>query len=359
MTRRRIPATGLLWTALLAGCLSAPSGENDAPSDGEVELTVRITGPALCRVKRTIPLGLIQPPPYPCTWSARDGRISGTVEGAVYMAPDFPGRDLVRAVFDVHGVPFEVTTEVLVYRQFVILKADDLGVRTPRWERYFDLLDRAGLAGSAGVVWSQLRQADPAWVLELLDLQAAGRCEFFHHGWDHASGENLDGTAPGTATWEFRGTGYEYQRRHLTAGLAVADSLGFRVATFGPPFNKADRTTVRVLDETPTIRGVLFEPPGGNRMRFSRVVDIENGTGKPDLSFFEGQYRAHEEEEYLVLQVHPNAIEAARFPELERILSLLVAEGRTFVTAEEYRRLDATRRSGSPRVAARAAAGGP
>ncbi|MFA6108350.1 MAG: hypothetical protein WDA75_06230 [Candidatus Latescibacterota bacterium] len=119
----------------------------------------------------------------------------------MYVAPEIPGRDLVRAVFDVQGVPFEVTTEVLVYRQFVILKAD--------------------------------------------------------------------------------------------------------------------------------------------------------------LSFFEAQYRSHPEEESLVLQVHPNAIDSVHLPELERILSLLVAEGCTFVTAEEYHHLQASRGSGASRVAARAVAGGP
>lgn len=103
-----------------------------------------------------------------------------------------------------------------------------------------------------------------------------------------------------------------------------------------------------VLDATPSIRGVLFEPSGGNRMHFSWVVDIENGTGKPALSFFEPQYRAHQEEDYLVLQVHPNAIEEALFPEFERIIALLKAEDRTFITAEEYRRLDESRRAASP-----------
>jgi peptidoglycan/xylan/chitin deacetylase (PgdA/CDA1 family) len=334
--------------ALLTGCLAAPSGQDDDPSDGEVELAVRITGPDLCRTGQAISLGLAGAPPYPCTWSARDGRISGSADSAVYVAPETPGSDLLRVTFDVSGTPFEVNREVLVYRQFIILKADDLGVATPRWEQYLGFLRDAGLSGTVGVVWSQLQQPDPAWVQYLLELEAAGLCEFFHHGWDHASGENLDGTAPGTAMWEFRGTGYAYQRQHLRAGLAVADSLGFRVTAFGAPFNKTDQTTAQVLDEVPAIRSVFFDPSGGNRIRFSRVVDIENGTGKPDLAFFEPQYRAHQEEEYLVLQVHPNAIEEVRFPEFERIIALLKAEGRTFITAEEYRRLDESRRPASP-----------
>ena len=308
----------------------------------------RITGPTLCRVGQTMALGLVGAPPYSCSWSARQGQIAGSAASALYVAPQTPGHDLLRAVFNVNGVPFEVTREIEVYRQFVILKADDLGVRTPRWERYLDYLQVSGVATMAGIIGVDLAKADASWVQRLLDLQAAGLCEYFHHGWSHATGENLDGTTPGTTTWEFYGTGYEFQKAHLAATLALTDSLGLRVTTFGAPFNKADKTTSRVLDETPAIQCVLFQPPGGDREVFKRVVDIENGTGKPDRAFFEPQYRAHPSEDYLVLQVHPNAIDETGFAEFERVVTLLLADGCTFTTADAYRSLEATRRAAKP-----------
>jgi hypothetical protein len=78
-------------------------------------------------------------------------------------------------------------------------------------------------------------------------------------------------------------------------------------------------------------------------------VDLENGTGKSDLAYFVPQYRAHEEDEYLVLQVHPNATDDASFAQFQQAVDLLISDQRTFVTAEEYHRLDASRGTGSPR----------
>ncbi len=311
--------------------------------------TLAIKGPALCRVGQGLSLQLPAGTTWPCTWSAQDGVIFGADSSASYTAPAAPGTDRISATLNIEGTRFRVDADVRVFRQFIILKADDIGVATVRWGRYLNWLRSRGVASTAGIIWSQLRQADPAWQQFLLSLQAEGLCEFFHHGYDHSTGANLDGTAPGTTQWEFRGTSYEFQRQHLDAGLVVADSLGFVVRTFGAPFNKADASTVRALDEQPAIRTVLFEPPGGNRLHLRRTVDLENGTGKSDLAYFVPQYRAHEADEYLVLQIHPNATDDASFTQLQQAIDLLISEQRTFVTAEDYRRLNASRLVPAPR----------
>ncbi|MEW6749719.1 MAG: DUF2334 domain-containing protein [Candidatus Latescibacterota bacterium] len=317
---------------------------------------VRLTGPALCRLGEVAVLALQYPLSYPVRWLAASGQVSGGEESARYWAPARPGRDRVQAVYDVEGTPFTLLHELETFRQLVVLKADDVGGPSRRWRRYLDYLREARIPSAAGIVGRDLQAAPPAWVEYLLGLQATGLFEFFHHGWDHATGRNLEGAVSPTRLYEFQGTSYAHQKAHLDRTLSLADSLGLVVTAFGAPFNKVDEVTLRALTDTPALRTVFFYPSRSPQLVLRRTADVEDASGRPNFSFFTAQYAAHTREEYLVLQVHPNTFTDEDLAQFARVVSLLVEQETTFLTPEALRLLRAG--AAPPRAALRQSAVG-
>lgn len=65
---------------------------------------------------------------------------------------------------------------------------------------------------------------------------------------------------------------------------------------------------MRVVDENPDIQVVFFECKGTRKLRIEHYADVEPEKGIPTLAFFEGQYNANRDKEYLALQLHPQQI---------------------------------------------------
>lgn len=303
-----------------------------------------------------------------CTWTASAGSIAGDGPEVTYTPPSEPGY-IALTVTCQEGEEDPVLTAkraLLVYKQFVIIKADDLlsydGTVSDAWQIYLDYMsERRRIKHSAGIITESLAFYTLSGANDYTGLirahHDAGLAEFWHHGLDH-SGSPVEArlldpppqwraplsSAPLT---EFFGQPYAYQKSHLEDGLAYAEAvLGFPMHTFGAPFGLTDGVTTTVVDESDDIK-VWFD---GQPASTKRVIDVnellvENPTGYPILGQFEAVYDP--EEPLIVLQVHPGYTEdpgavtpfIVRFNAWSAILDQLEAEDVTFLLPFEYHQL--------------------
>jgi len=270
-----------------------------------------------------------QPMPAGATlqWTATAGDAhSDGAGGYVYVAPADPGRVFIHlAVNTAQGLWGECAVPVQVYRQFIILKADDFGVTSvenlQRYTSYIDSLASRGVKTSVGMIASgcvnptaDLRAKVTAW-------RESGLVEFFNHGYDHAYytptgtkgasdaallGDDLrDKDYPAGTTYEFQGRPYAEQLDHLTrAQQTILDTYGFQMHTFGAPFNKIDSNTTLAVQALGQFNMWYFGPPDPNVYSVSRGGgEIEVSTSVPSLSTYTTTHDLTRD--VVVLQHHP------------------------------------------------------
>ncbi|MDX9974221.1 MAG: hypothetical protein RBU21_14650, partial [FCB group bacterium] len=283
-------------------------------------------------------------PQWTFSWTAQRGVVEGAGSTATYTAgADLePGYDVITLTVSLEGVPLATRyCAVFVYRQFIILKADDWPndkVVGANWRYYLEqVVDVRHLKTSAGVL---SRFLNPEWnnaTTYAQDIQYTkerhdgGYVEFWCHGYDHSSGSGW---------YEFSGTTYEYQQSHLALCQSLAESvLGFRFTAFAAPFNAIDATTTTVINESPDVAVWIFGPStGSEKLVLARAGEIELSTGVPSYSRFLSTYSATRP--VVVLQHHPY-VQTFRdaFGEFDQILDYLVAAKATFITPTEYQQL--------------------
>ncbi len=304
-------------------------------------------------------------------WSVNAGVLVPHDLSATFFAPGQSGWSIVSLrVTSAQGGVSECSVPIFVYKQFVILKADDVfpsagGTINHRWVDYFSYLLSKRVKTSAGLVNLYLASYSGDTLKYLRSLAESGMVEFFHHGWDHSSSE----VAPGAGAkkkskekedaelrllldkaffgkaenekriFEFQGTSYAYQKAHLESGVQAAKQyLGITLHTFGPPFGKTDANTIQVVDEHPDIRIVFAACPGTKKLVLERFVDAETGTGEVSFDLFRRQHEANRGREYLSYQLHPQeTVFHDRFEsDFKRMIEYLIADGVTIVTPMEY-----------------------
>ncbi len=284
-------------------------------------------------------------PAWTYTWTAQRGLVSGNGAQATYSAATglAPGYDIVSV--SVHSGDTLLDTRycaLLVYAQFVVLKAEDWVTWKVIPANYLYYIDRVvttrKIKTSIGVLG---RFLDPAYnnlasyaqnMAYMSALHATGRVEFWNKGYDHQSG---------TGWYEFMNTTYEFQKSHMSLTENLARTvLGFPMTAFGAPANQYDATTVTVANESPDLRVWLFGPTTGfNGVTLSRGGgEIESSWGSPSYSRFTSIYSA--QPNVVVLQHHPY-VQTFRdnFAQFEQVLDHLVAQKVTFILPTEYYRL--------------------
>lgn len=307
-------------------------------------------------------------------WRASAGDIVSHGPTATFVAPDHPGWCIVTLDAVSHsGAIYECSVPLYVYKQFIMLKADDIFPSPPgfinhRWVDYFSYLISRRVKTSAGVVNLYLSTYKPETLKYLRSLSSSGMVEYFHHGWDHSSGDSAMGSAEQanvnvkkkhedvelrlmldaalfgsgkiqTRVFEFKGTSYPYQKAHLEDGIDAARKyLGLTLHTFGPPFGKTDESTVRVVDENPDIQIVYAACRGTKKLMLEQYADAEIGTGHVDFEFFRKQHEANRGRDYLTYQLHPQEtiFKEHLKADFAQIIDYLFADEVTFVTPSEY-----------------------
>ncbi len=225
----------------------------------------------------------------------------------------------------------------------VILKLDDAWFEGDSihqgWVKTFDYLNSKNIPATIGLVGERMEGASPAFY-HWLEVQANAGHELWNHGYCHCKP-----IVDGKELREFRGTGYQYQLEQLRKTQAIAaDKLGITLVTFGAPYNACDDDTELALREVPEIATWLYPPAGktAGKHPMPRIdaVNIEYPVHQPDFAAFVSGFRAHIEEQVLVIQGHPRSWMApeSRMAEFRQIVDFLIAEGVHFTTPAAYRK---------------------
>lgn len=217
----------------------------------------------------------------------------------------------------------------------IILKLDDLMVKEGicACSPTLDCLVQKQLKAGLGAISnrfdnSALKTLNP--YLQATNSKGEKLFEIWNHGLDHVRPE-------------FMGTGYVYQKTHFDeADQQIKNSLGIQMHSFGAPFNGSDSVTNRVISENPSYKVFMFsnvKPTNQNGMMYlDHRVNMENGTGNPEFSYFienyiklQGKYT-----DYMVLQGHPNQWTPEKLEQFKKIIDFLVSEGCEFILPYEY-----------------------
>lgn len=221
----------------------------------------------------------------------------------------------------------------------IVIKLDDFGATNgkvhPRWLKVADFAKSRNIKVTFGIIATRMTEDCPEFVQWTKEQHAAGRIEFWSHGWDHA-----ERTADGKRFMEFSGESYEHQKQHMAdANKLAREKLGFAFTSFGAPFNATDANTVKVLAEDPDITVWMYGDPGnpaGKKvLERSYAVSIENPTFIPNYGAFLEGYAHSRGAEYFVMQGHPAAWSDERWDQFVKIVDFLIAQKAEFVFASD------------------------
>ncbi|MXV17056.1 DUF2334 domain-containing protein [Hufsiella ginkgonis] len=222
----------------------------------------------------------------------------------------------------------------------IVLKLDDIGAaaNTTKAAAVMDYLVERQVKFTLGVIADRLDST----ALNVLGkyigaTNAKGEplLEIWHHGLDHTN------TNPPGKSQEFRGTSYDFQKRHFDgADQRVLKYLGVQMHAFGSPYNAIDSTTLKVVSENPAYNVVMFAggkfPAPGKLTRLNNRVDMENGTGNTNYAFFVSNYaKSSYKGSNMILQGHPPMWTPEQFGEFKKILDFLISEKCVFVLPGE------------------------
>ncbi len=279
-------------------------------------------------------------------WTCSVGEVRETDPGTYAFAPsDTPGRAFVHlSVVTPSGVWAESAAPVLVYRQFVILKADDL-VHVPdegwtRWVTYMDeMVVHRAVKVAAGAIGNRMSQPTEEIRARVKAWQATDLLELFNHGYDHASYPPPPdkATLPAGTTYEFQGRPYEEQLDHLQrTQQIIRDNYGVQMRSFGAPFNKWDENTVQALHALGQIDIWMFGSAKSECFNLPRGGgEIEDANGVPSLAEY---LSTHDPARQVVLlQHHPYLAPFwDGWSDFKTIIDRIGEDGGTFILPAEY-----------------------
>jgi len=355
--RDRCLSVCLLWAAI-AGFM-APSICGASP----VQLAVH---PPYVRIGETARVQVTWTDTLPAGATVECSASGGTVReaegGYIFTPPDKTGRAFVHLVVrEGDRIWGESAVPVLVYRQIVLLKADDFCATPPdraeRWKRYInEVVVHRGIKTSVGIIADQVADASAEFRRWVASWQASGLVEFFNHGCDHSRtlpdnplsklvwnamsadmAQGRSGLPPGTL-YEFQGAPLPEQLAHLARSQQIVhDVFGIQMRSFGAPFNKWDKNTALALREVGQNMDVWFSgwegsglfviPRGGG--------EIEGSDGVPSVGCY---MKTHDPvQRTIILQVHPPLDPFVKgWDAFLDVLDLVTANGGVFLLAGEY-----------------------
>ncbi|MGN1366054.1 MAG: hypothetical protein ACI406_11855 [Victivallis vadensis] len=232
----------------------------------------------------------------------------------------------------------------------VILKLDDFTCRRPgrrpvfpaAWLPVHEYLTGKNIKYSIGVHCEMFEENHPQTLDWMKEQLAAGRVEFWCHGYRAARNKLADGKLePG----EFERS-FEEQKAILEKCRDLSQAaLGRPFRAFGPHWSNTTSDTARALAAVPEFRFWLYGPAdpaeSGGLYSFPRYLALEYKTFIPNLEQFKKQWESRgRNKEVVVLQGHPKSWMwekgQPRFAEFKKIIEFLESEGCTFSTPSEY-----------------------
>jgi peptidoglycan/xylan/chitin deacetylase (PgdA/CDA1 family) len=279
--------------------------------------------------------------PVSYAWQASAGRISGHGASVTFTAPDHPDTvNVVVLVKESDGTTMTGATTIIVFQQWVILKADDFryapaGTISPGWRRFIDFVESRKIRASIGLIGVEIERGDGAFADTIHDLASNPRIEFWNHGYDHLLNVTDDA---GHTVSEFRGTSYEHQLEHMQRTQTLArERCGIVLHAFGAPGNAFDSNTARAVDACDDLRIWFFGAPYSNKLVLPYTVAIEQPIFQPSESGFMAAYDPAPP--CATYQIHPKDWDPARFAAFTRIIDFLIARDVTFTTPSDFEQI--------------------
>lgn len=223
--------------------------------------------------------------------------------------------------------------------KIAIIKADDIKKVSANWDRFFALSKSKGVKVSAGIVCNSLQPARTDYAAWLRAHAESGCIEFWNHGWDHKRWQGEGGKT----FYEFQSSGYDHQKKHFSdSQRLMAELFGKAPVAFGPPYNKIDADTVKVMNEDEHV-ALYFgykAVSGLDRAAFARIRlrGEHDGTGRPNFQAFVTAYGEPKNKgvTFSAIQFHPGKFEEEHFEAYAKILDFLIDEGWRFMLPAEY-----------------------
>ena len=274
-------------------------------------------------------------------WSADTGMIVGYGSLAIYTAPSEPCTTLVQAIVtDSFNNTSVDSIKIIIYKQLIILKADDLSYSANYiiplgFQNFIDYVENNNIKASIGLIGNSLEVKNEQYLQYIKNISSDGSFEIWNHGYNH----KLTGTNENGETYhEFWNTTYDYQKDHLekTQELAL-EKLGITLRAFGAPGNNHDSITLDIINENDEIKLWFYGNPESDKIVLERHYNIEFSSQYPDYEEFVNNYPANEE--YLALQIHPKAWDNEGFNQFELIIEFLMTQKVAFITPYEFYRL--------------------
>ena len=283
---------------------------------------------------------------YQFKWQTNFGIIEYSGKEVRYISPDSVGVATIKLeVYAKNELISKHTFDISIYRQLIILKADDLiyddkTIISNSWTRFFHFVVSEKIKASAGIICNSLQTDDARYFGLLKYLDKTGYIELWNHGYDHI----LDARYPdGTRYDEFRNSSLAFQTDQLRKAQTLAkEKLNITLRTFGAPGNAIDSTTIQALEAFDEIKVWFFGLSGSDKLVLGRSIDMEYPAGKPDYDSFVKNYDPSKE--YLVSQIHPNQWDDCQFEAFNKIIEFLRVQGSTFILPFEYYNSVVTRR---------------
>ena len=275
------------------------------------------------------------------SWSVNSGIIKGIGNRVILYAPN--RNEVIRIkvrLFHNNKPVTSDSSDIVVYKQFVFLKADDVkfvspGTLSTKWKKFFEYIESKQIKASIGLIGNSLEIGTTDYYSYLINLENSGLFEIWNHGYSHL----LNGTnGDGEVFHEFWNTPLEEQKMSLMKTESLAkDKLNLTLHTFGAPGNAIDENTKEALNDISEIKVWYFGLEDSAKLVIKRVSEIEFPTHYPDYQKFIENYDP--ESPYLALQIHPNSWDENHFNEFKKIIDYLIAEKVTFINPYEYYQL--------------------
>lgn len=296
------------------------------------------------------------------TWGCNIGTIKGFGKRITFISPNFKGMAIIEAkITDKDNNVYAESVKILVYKQLIMLKADDFGYKRKaysvlalarrfkkmilsrgvsgrfrsksRWKKFTDFVVEKEIKASLGLIGNFLENNNIGFISYTKKLLQTGFFEIFNHGYDHK--RIILDQETGVESCEFKNTQYEYQKSHiLKTQELVKNKLKLNIHTFGAPENAIDDTTNRVISEINNIKVWYFGLNNSDKLTLPRVSNIEFPFFHPNYLKFKANYNC--DKPYLVLQIHPTSWNKKRFDEFKKIIEYLIAMDVTFINPYEY-----------------------
>jgi len=277
---------------------------------------------------------------YSTKWSADNGNIETYKDSVIFYAGNSPDTThIILQLTDESERTFSDTLSLFVYKQIVMLKADDMqyfedepaGI-SQTWLRFIDYVREKGLKANLGLIGNSLVKGNDDYLNFLKNVSQDSDFELWNHGYDHKlNGINADGEV----YHEFWNTSFSQQREHLMLTNSLAKSLlGVELIAFGAPGNNIDEATTAAFNSLEEIDIWLFGLPGSNKTLFERTSEIEYPCPNPIYHNFLADYNP--ETERHVFQIHPNSWDNEDFTEFDTIIEYLKTQQVYFLTFSEY-----------------------